>query len=1381
MADSKLAQICAAYTRSAKTAANESYELEIRIKNITRELIESLVRALGAGREAAGFDAPTLQCSINSINSSARHQSKDGTRAPAAIRTQIFERGIKTADTYSTKTQTLEPVYFDTSLKWSAGIARETYKDALDIGSDPLLRFKTRVSWTRGPWRLDVTLIHQEQMSAIGSALKKTKDAMFPASMTADNFLQMVDARIITQYECELEWIGKTQPTPEDFMIVDTVSSLVGTSGAPDVLKQIAKYTTPGATNLRFRGVINQAKSITKSEYTTDYFPPVGYYAVDKADGLRAIVIVNDAKCSIVFSTNVIEFTRKDKVATTNSPTICDCEYITSDRIGKPCVPTLYIFDCIVLAGQKLGVFNERVKHLEDAAFIIGAILGASGDDAPRVKCKKYWPLDAGMEAGFRAAIEPREYKLDGLIITSGGDPYMETRNLKWKPMNETTIDFMAMRCPARLLGVKPFIKSPNNDIYILFVGIAHKMREKLGIGLIPCYKELFPRGADGAYYPVQFSPGNDPLAYIYYHSAAETGVADCHGKIIELGFDVAQLDGQQQMDPSSGSSRLWRFVRVRDDRIAGDGYYGNDYRIAEASFINFIDPFTFADLFAPTHGYFAKTRDDVYAAANKYKRYAFTKLLMKYGNGARWLMDLGAGRGGDIARYRQIGIGDAILIDNDKGAISKLLSRKYMFYGAGEDASADGRKISGPERVRGSDYNGIIHKTPNAGTTLHTLVADLIEPAEDLVSKISIFGAQPGCVDIAVCNFVFHYMCDTREHIANLLKFASIMLRHEGTLIITCLDGGRVFEQLAPLALNETWSIVENDRRKYAIQKKYIAPKLLPCGQVVGVLMPFSDEPKDEPLANYDVIVAEGKKCGFDATTAFLDEFLGSFARDFAKFELSNGDKEYIGLHRYIVMKKTRKVGAGFVRHIRDLNVEITHANDIHGSEILDVMTSGLNAETASLFKSQFIAMMSRSYDPAITTDDVREIWTYIPRQSLPKPSLHNGQRKLFLSELEFLTLYPEGVCVYAGAAPSNKTGYLASLFPHVKFLLIDPNPFDIYGVEPVYLARTKTLHGVQSLVDDDDKVVSYEDIVARFLRESANAPTKRSSSGLNNTCFIVNDIMTQGLSEAISIIPNILFISDIRTNMSGMNPSDLDIIWNSSQMLNWLTAMNARGNLRSFMIKWRHPFYEDEDTVRASCDKQPYATDFELSKRLGIDFVANYYARKLQFLKGRVHLQSWAPISSDESRLIGDSLEIVDHGDAALYDNVFCGWNLFQRVWGYHPGNAKYFVRGSGVDYCGDCAREIRMWELFRIATGNTTPVTELIYQLGVHSGGRYLTTEPHGHYNRRLDWDLVREIYMIGLKKSAEKNAKKAKIFKTQASAIERARVIDGATNT
>ena len=69
---------------------------------------------------------------------------------------------------------------------------------------------------------------------------------------------------------------------------------------------------------------------------------------------------------------------------------------------------------------------------------------------------------------------------------------------------------------------------------------------------------------------------------------------------------------------------------------------------------------------------------------------------------------------------------------------------------------------------------------------------------------------------------------------------------------------------------------------------------------------------------------------------------------------------------------------------------------------------------------------------------------------------NLHFGQRKLLLSEIEFLTLAKRGnpnpkIVLYAGAAPGNHIPFLADMFPEVYWVLFDPLPFSINPSERI------------------------------------------------------------------------------------------------------------------------------------------------------------------------------------------------------------------------------------------------------------------------------------------------------------------------------------------
>lgn len=80
-----------------------------------------------------------------------------------------------------------------------------------------------------------------------------------------------------------------------------------------------------------------------------------------------------------------------------------------------------------------------------------------------------------------------------------------------------------------------------------------------------------------------------------------------------------------------------------------------------------------------------------------------------------------------------------------------------------------------------------------------------------------------------------------------------------------------------------------------------------------------------------------------------------------------------------------------------------------------------------------------------------------YRKRNNVEKSNVHWGQRKLFLSEVEFFSLYwnvkeiPNPLCVYAGSAPGQHLPILSKMFPSFTFHLYDPSPFKIKETERI------------------------------------------------------------------------------------------------------------------------------------------------------------------------------------------------------------------------------------------------------------------------------------------------------------------------------------------
>lgn len=939
--DKQLVKLFQEYEKAYQTPGAAA-ELEIRIKeDIDKETFESLVRSAKASPD---FNPPTIEMSVNIISTKV-HGAKD---ASQSIR-KIIYHGDVAEDTYLKKTRLIHPIIMNGYLKHSVGLALEQSVPKFFSSNDATVRFKLRLSFeikaqtaddAHSQWRLDITAVKMGVLQELANQLKQIRAEIFSKNMTADNILEELNYEMISGYEVEIEYIGGPQ-APADLQIVDKVFGLVNSNYSLVIKYQDEIYYIAQRVALeskrelfrkpthRLKQLSNQVVSISMNTYYNDIYPPTGFYATEKADGQRAIISMHDGNVNIVFSDGMKSFTHPN-----DADVIVDAEFIpvsslkvvgntkrnggskggeSKDSGSKEAKSkdSFYIFDCMMCCSINSGEviadqgFEVRVEKLAEAAELLQKALPMYN-----IYVKRYVKLGktpAELEAQFKSVYNPDDapYHIDGVIITEPGRPYHSTANYKWKPYENNTTDFLAVKCPRSLLGIQPYAnkRAEGLELYILCVGIDHIQREKLGIGFIAHYKSMFPESSGSHYYPIQFSPSVYPLAYIYYHRADE----DIDRKIIELG--------------RNRENTAWVFHRVRTDRTLEKNYFGNDYRIAELTFSNYIDPFELSALWTPSAGYFTKTADDMYVAANKFKRFVISLLLKENISGSKWVIDAAAGRGADLHRYQEIGVENALFIDVDKTAITELIRRKYSFMHAkkrhmrswlGADDSQM-KVVTHRNATTDIEYDKLLVKD-GKNLTVHTLVADLKTPVRELITATAPFGINEHSVEGVICNFAIHYLCDTVEHITNFMQFVSQMLKVGGTFIFTTMSGERVFSALGPIQQGQSLRILESvggvDAVKYALRKDYDAKKLLNVGQMIAVKLPFSEEMYSEPLCNIEYVVSVGKKLGLELEqNSPMDSYMEKFKKaDRGLYDrLTDDDRKYIALHSFVTMRKVK------------------------------------------------------------------------------------------------------------------------------------------------------------------------------------------------------------------------------------------------------------------------------------------------------------------------------------------------------------------------------------------------------------------------------------------------------------------------------------------
>lgn len=433
-----------------------------------------------------------------------------------------------------------------------------------------------------------------------------------------------------------------------------------------------------------------------------------------------------------------------------------------------------------------------------------------------------------------------RIYPIDGLMFTPVDDKVI----YKWKPVEHLTVDFLVLKPPSKIIGIHPYVKKPDKHLYFLFVGINHKIFTTLGMRQLPVYHEMTRHLRKSAYFPTHFAPAGYPNAYIYYSDKP-----DLHNHICEFKYD-----------------NEWILSRMRPDKDVDIGItYGNDFKTAETIWQNYFNPLTLKGLMNPEFGYFAERKKGIYEMQTKFNGFVKRTLINNFEN-EKYVIDLAAGVGQDMFKLANVGVKNALFIDIDKDALVELNERKFKLQ----------KKMS-----------------------VATLNLDLSNYKE-AIKKIQQFTQSATGIMI---NFAIHYLLNSLDDLKNFITLVDTLLVPGGRLIITCMNGKKVFDKIGD---KKRWDLFEDGVMKYSIVKKYKANTFQSFGQKIDVLLPFSDgKYYTENLVNLDILFKYFDLMGFQhEINRPFGKYLNKF-KAFSKKELSDIDKEYVDLYQAITFWK--------------------------------------------------------------------------------------------------------------------------------------------------------------------------------------------------------------------------------------------------------------------------------------------------------------------------------------------------------------------------------------------------------------------------------------------------------------------------------------------
>jgi SAM-dependent methyltransferase len=777
-----------------------------------------------------------------------------------------------------------------------------TSKNVVSTGNE-YARIKVRTSFSKwesfNDWKIDVTAVWGMQWPTQINHLKTIVETCFNSWKNVTNDVNEHQLNKFNTFEVEAEYIGDYELLTEEKIneLVAALNNILQNKEVNNDMDILYKETAQIAklinhyrinSNMTVKKLSAMPIELNKNLWKGVY-PPLGWFVTDKADGKRTIIHLYQ-KTILYISDKVVSVDLQIE----NQPrTIVDCEEID----GK-----FYVFDVLYFKDNKSFVmpFQRRYTELEPAAKLLADITKKDIQAKPFNRFPVMVSDSDKLDDEIRKPIEAmwnrtRPYEIDGLIFNSSDATYLDTKMYKWKPNN--SIDFLAIKCPVTLLGQAPYINKANYTLYLLFVTIRYEEYLNIGISVIDGYDKVFPQycakygnaikiippGGQKAAFPMQFSPSFYPRAYLYY---AENGLFEDSNspRIFELYVDSKHKGLAKIVE--NGDPLPWTFIKIREDRqtdVLAGGYFGNYVSVAESVAQNIINPFPMESLWETSKVYFQENKDLIYSAPTGFnsfvKSHLFTELkpdfivpsTNKLKKTYNVLLDIAAGQGADIGRYKNGEFSNVIAMDRDIDALSELSRRKY------------------------SDR---FHSIP----AINTVLINFNE--SNIAGKLKNIGL-PYEFDAISCNFSIHYVAKLEDFVKNI----SELLKVGGKFGFTCFDGGRVNKLLIGKNMGDSWiELAENNFVKYQIQKMYIGNDLANTGQVINVKLPFSNELYAENLVNIDYLISlfEKKRIKLRTRKQF-NEFLDSFEHENLNMysKLTNEDKVFIGLYEFVIVER--------------------------------------------------------------------------------------------------------------------------------------------------------------------------------------------------------------------------------------------------------------------------------------------------------------------------------------------------------------------------------------------------------------------------------------------------------------------------------------------
>ncbi len=707
----------------------------------------------------------------------------------------------------------------------------------------------------------------------------------------------------------------------------------------------------------------------------------MNYYVTDKADGERTLLFIMPitGQCILIrrdghlinVGVNIPEY----------SSSIFDGEFITNDVNGNY-VRWLYIFDAYIIKGKNITKqpfslpkdTNGRYIHILNLAAHWKAGENITYEETKykmQIYAKNYVAGNyniAGKQVnndgeifnGCKAILSKVNtkygglldkghlfsYAVDGLIFQpmalgvrqNYGKEVVDVidgrwfANLKWKPPQNNTIDFMVkfIKDPQTNTFAKEYINNTEYIVGMLFIKVYHSTAlnrdeniKNLGLRMIneglkeedfptdypftPIYPNYCERGATGNII------NKCNLIYIPYKN--NTARAE-NGDIIENGMTVECLFNLE--------TKKWTAYKTRPNKQP------NAINTVFAAWRLINNPITIAHITGEetpddANIYYKDGDNFETQPLKKFNNYVKRTLIDRILSGKKSpsVMDLACGQLGDMHKYISNGVGlfvgieyaiDNLINKKDGAAVRILYSGNERFQQKAVLIHGDAsRNIANGEccfDIQNKYYVDILY-----GRHKPTANAKLMQ----------LYGLAVNQFNAVICNFAIHYMLDSEVQFGSFLQNVKENLKEGGYFLITCQDGGEILKLLKENDDVYTVDVNGKEILRIELENINVSFKNSYYGQKIIYGYETFYRPSVENLVNTDFLIGECAKYDlklvktrlFNDDSKMDDNMFKAFENDNAEMYKKINTKEFkniIGFHRWFIFQKVDKLNTQYI-----------------------------------------------------------------------------------------------------------------------------------------------------------------------------------------------------------------------------------------------------------------------------------------------------------------------------------------------------------------------------------------------------------------------------------------------------------------------------------